>query len=802
MSYQVIWDKNAGAKIGSLPSPTQGGTLEVITILALYRDGSTIDLSAMTLSATMTNRDSETTAVTGTLAGANGSFTWDFSAGDIGTPGRFSVVVAYTDGAESWASMPVTMDIIANPAATAVQNPALVGVSTTDAAWLTAGAAGGALSAQLAATQAAAEAASYPAASGATLAAALIPVAIADMTATTSSSTEIDLAWTYTAVGYIAGFYVYRKTGIGGTYALIDTIASTETSYADTGLTANTEYYYRVDAYNNFFTTAGNEANATTEPVTYMIIDEFTTAASAPLTSPRTAEPGPGTLTLVQTDGQFSIVDGVLQIPAQTTPDQASLGFYTGTYAREAGRFVYGKLSRSGAGNDYYPYIAWGSSAENLPASINNPELSAAFTINGNISTIALGTNAYILFETNVDYEFLLMLRGTGGFIFARGGLFSTWQLLTVKTTGTGATLRPTMNTYTGPASTMSAFLVGDLEETPYQSDYGIATNRIASPSDGEITTSEADAIIEFTWTAATGETLELDTRRIDNDNRWIVRCSQAGSTVKLIERNAGAETERFSAAQTFTNGTPYRIVVRQIGIRIDVTINATFKNAYDTSPFNSAATGVKVSGFTTGSELQAWPLRVSLPVPENGVTNRIATIGDSKTTMPTSAGRWQPVFLAAVGAGWNESYRLGRGGAGVVNMPEFIAADAAREPTNPDYILVNIGVNDLGGVLTETQWRLQFAAILDNLHTKWPDALVYCAKPWKRGQDATSLTMADWIDAELATRSAWAFVGLNEYVIIRAADDGAAYTTDGIHYSNPAGNAAAAAGWIAAMGI
>ena len=145
MAHQVIFPKNEGTKQGSLPAIVQGSTLETITILALYKDGSSVDLSTMTVTATMTDRDNATTDVTGTLTGANGSFTWAYSAGDIGTAGRFSTIITYTDGVDSWSSEPVDFDIIANPAATAVQNPALVGIPASDAAWVSVSADGGAL---------------------------------------------------------------------------------------------------------------------------------------------------------------------------------------------------------------------------------------------------------------------------------------------------------------------------------------------------------------------------------------------------------------------------------------------------------------------------------------------------------------------------------------------------------------------------------------------------------------------------------------------------------------------------------
>ena len=83
------------------------------------------------------------------------------------------------------------------------------------------------------------------------------------MTATATSSTQINLSWT--DVANETGFKIERKTGVGGTYSQIATVGAGIVSYSNTGLTANTNYYYRVRA-----TNAGgdspysNEANATT----------------------------------------------------------------------------------------------------------------------------------------------------------------------------------------------------------------------------------------------------------------------------------------------------------------------------------------------------------------------------------------------------------------------------------------------------------------------------------------------------------------------------------------------------------
>jgi hypothetical protein len=92
------------------------------------------------------------------------------------------------------------------------------------------------------------------------------PNAPGTLTATTVSQTKIDLAWADSSNNE-DGFEIERKT-LGGTYAQIGTVGADVTSYSDsTGLSANTEYFYRVRSHN----TGGhsgysNEANATTLP--------------------------------------------------------------------------------------------------------------------------------------------------------------------------------------------------------------------------------------------------------------------------------------------------------------------------------------------------------------------------------------------------------------------------------------------------------------------------------------------------------------------------------------------------------
>lgn len=85
-----------------------------------------------------------------------------------------------------------------------------------------------------------------------------------NLTATAISSSQINLNWTDNSSAE-DGFKIERRIE-GGTFSQIATVGANVTTYSNTGLSANTTYYYRVRAYN----TAGNsdystEASATTQ---------------------------------------------------------------------------------------------------------------------------------------------------------------------------------------------------------------------------------------------------------------------------------------------------------------------------------------------------------------------------------------------------------------------------------------------------------------------------------------------------------------------------------------------------------
>lgn len=81
---------------------------------------------------------------------------------------------------------------------------------------------------------------------------------------------------------------------------------------------------------------------------------------------------------------------------------------------------------------------------------------------------------------------------------------------------------------------------------------------------------------------------------------------------MKLIQKQAGVETERSSAAVTWTAGTAVNLHVRCVSNFIRTYSGSTLRNTYTLASFNQTATGVKVSGFATGANLAAWARSVS----------------------------------------------------------------------------------------------------------------------------------------------------------------------------------------------
>ncbi len=90
------------------------------------------------------------------------------------------------------------------------------------------------------------------------------PAAPTSLAIAAASGTQLDLSWIDNSSNE-TGFRIERKTGAGGTFAIVGSVGANTVTYHDASLVANTLYYYRVTATNSGLVSAySNEASLAT----------------------------------------------------------------------------------------------------------------------------------------------------------------------------------------------------------------------------------------------------------------------------------------------------------------------------------------------------------------------------------------------------------------------------------------------------------------------------------------------------------------------------------------------------------
>ena len=180
-----------------------------------------------------------------------------------------------------------------------------------------------------------------------------------------------------------------------------------------------------------------------------------------------------------------------------------------------------------------------------------------------------------------------------------------------------------------------------------------------------------------------------------------------------------------------------------------------------------------------------------------------LMVLGDSKSIRTRN---WSHNLTRSIenrnGGDWTE-YNGAVGGQTVVTGAAALPAVLTSWPTDTaagayQIALLNWGANDTA--TSETNFKNSLTSVIDQVHTKAPAAKIYIMYPWRRGYDAQCASMHTWIDAVIATRSAYAYAGPDEAVWMKGADDGATMTSDGTHYS-AAGEAEAVVQWLTVLG-
>ena len=331
---------------------------------------------------------------------------------------------------------------------------------------------------------------------------------------------------------------------------------------------------------------------------TYILRDNFPVDDPAPIASPRTCEPGPGTLTS-SFGATWEIVSSYLR-SIHTTQEQA---FTTPTYALSSGQAAYIKSIGLKAGATTRSWIVYWYATGAYGFRID--DTMAYVYIGGTLQAICP------LIAAANAISVLCMRMASGQFLlFMTGDRFASWTLVAVSRVLDAAANRAIFfnNTAANKDIQMDEFSAVQFTNA-LAADYGICTSYSVAALANATATHTANGHIEATRTLGAGEVYDLSFRRTDDDNRWILRANETANTIAIIERNAGTETSRGSVAVTLNAGTAYRFYARFYGNEIYITA-VNIAVGYASAVFNNTATGAQTSHDV--SNFAAWPADVS----------------------------------------------------------------------------------------------------------------------------------------------------------------------------------------------
>jgi hypothetical protein len=326
--------------------------------------------------------------------------------------------------------------------------------------------------------------------------------------------------------------------------------------------------------------------------------DQFTTDDAAAISSPRTCEPGPGTITVTGSDQ--AIASRLVTCPSNV----ANQGFLSGSaYALSAGRaMVVKNFQLTGAPSA--TGLAWGF----VGTSALSLTMRAGFYLNNtglycNSDNQAGGLVAAQP-TASVDYDYAVVERATGHFLLYKLSSASQWTLLHVNDTSTTTPLYPSMR-YTSCPLQFGRWRVFDSWSIP-RSYYS------ASGTIGVVSSGSADFVAKMRCTGTDAQSLIF--RRQDADNYWYAE--RAATTFRLFEVVATVATQRASAAITAETAERIEIMAEGSTIRLlryrSNGSTVVVPTAYASATNFQTATGMAVLDEANYTELEVFPRFVS----------------------------------------------------------------------------------------------------------------------------------------------------------------------------------------------
>jgi hypothetical protein len=312
---------------------------------------------------------------------------------------------------------------------------------------------------------------------------------------------------------------------------------------------------------------------------TYLLYDDFTTADASPVTSPRTAEPGPGTVTFVQTGGTFDIASDQLAWDG-TTDSWSNKGFYAESLARAAGRAYKGRVNLSAVVGGVDALMLSSTAAVHIPTS----DTPAAFHITPTQTDIfdnnAQTQNVAGAFGTAEWYRLAIVMRAQGQFYLVYRESSAEWLLLWPSDLSSAGTVYPAFVYFDGDDAGAHDYIKAFDMGAPWNASTALVTDSLAGArAVNDTFVHEADGWLQFdVTTLPSAGNADVRFRWQDASNYWIARVTSAGD-FGLYEVVAGTPTQRANTTGVVSSG--HRVKVMFDGAEVRGFSNDTHRWTY-----------------------------------------------------------------------------------------------------------------------------------------------------------------------------------------------------------------------------
>jgi hypothetical protein len=344
----------------------------------------------------------------------------------------------------------------------------------------------------------------------------------------------------------------------------------------------------------------------------YLLRDEFTTDAAAPLASPRTCEPGPGTLTIADADTKMNISGGNLEIVAALSGQGSQkLGWLAFSGSRPVGQVT--KLAATVETGMSTLTAGYGSGIAYWPQIIGIVRINAS-----RIDYYEGGANAILSTASafDVPHEYFFITRSPGGIFAFRANGSSDIKVEWIGTSNTATSAYFTwMSATNGTAGKkqITDYVRSAQLGAPWSDNYGVCDVHATPGVSGTDYAGQANAIIDQAVTAPASLAGEAGVwfRKQDASNGYYAYFDSAGA-FRCDRYVAGTPTNVVNVAGVITgSGTrTIRVIADGTALRFYTLSGTAWTQRGSTiTPFaDSSWTG---GGGSVG-QLDAWPRTLS----------------------------------------------------------------------------------------------------------------------------------------------------------------------------------------------